>query len=102
MGNIIKAFEQEGFCIVAMMFFQVSDEHFEQQYVALKDRSFFPGLEKCMDSRSVVAMVWKGLDMVKSGKADVWGDNLADSKLGTILRTSALKLAGTSFVVVIQ
>ena len=87
---------------MAMMFLQVSDEHFEQQYVALKDRSFFPGLEKCMDSRSVAAMVWKGLDMVKSGKAHVWGDNLADSKLGTVLGISALKLAGTSFVLVIQ
>ena len=101
MGKIIKVFEQE-FYIVAMMFLQVSDEHFEQQYVALKDCSFFPGLEKCMDSRSVVAMVWKGLDMVKSGKADIWRDNPADSKLGTILGTSALKLAGTSFLVVIQ
>ena len=101
MGKIIKVFEQ-GFYIVAMMFLQVSDEHFEQQYVALKDCSFFPGLEKCMDSRSVVAMVWKGLDMVKSGKADIWRDNPTDSKLGTILGTSALKLAGTSFLVVIQ
>ena len=68
MGKIIKVFEQEGFSVVAMMFLQVSDEHFEQQYVALKDRSVFPGLAKCMDSRSVVAMVWKGLDIVKSGR----------------------------------
>ena len=57
---------------MAMMFLQVSDEHFEQQYVALKDRSFFPGIEKCIDSRSVAAMVWKGLDMVTQSRDQIW------------------------------
>ena len=36
---------------------QASEEHLKQHYIDLKDRPFFPGLVKYMNSGPVVAMV---------------------------------------------
>uniref|UniRef100_A0A4X2L2J6 nucleoside-diphosphate kinase n=1 Tax=Vombatus ursinus TaxID=29139 RepID=A0A4X2L2J6_VOMUR len=58
-GDIIKCFEQKGFCLVGMKFLRASEEHLKQRYVDLKDRPFFPGLVKYMNSGPVVAMVWE-------------------------------------------
>ncbi|CAO2644843.1 Nucleoside diphosphate kinase B [Lemmus lemmus] len=65
-GEIIKRFEQK------------------QHYIDLKDRPFFPGLVKYMNSGPVVAMVWEGLNVVKTGRMMLGETNPADSKPGTI------------------
>ncbi|XP_006873728.1 PREDICTED: nucleoside diphosphate kinase B-like [Chrysochloris asiatica] len=56
MGDIIKRFEQKGFRLVATKFMKTSEEHLKQHYIDLKDRPFFPGLVKYMNSGPVVAM----------------------------------------------
>ncbi|XP_012666325.1 nucleoside diphosphate kinase B-like [Otolemur garnettii] len=55
-GEIIKSFEQKGFRLMAMKFFRASEEHLKQHYIDLKDRPFFPGLVKYMNSGPVVAV----------------------------------------------
>ncbi|XP_051006958.1 nucleoside diphosphate kinase B-like [Acomys russatus] len=84
MGEIIKRFKQKGFRLVAMKFFRASEEHLKQHYTDLKDRSFFPGLVKYMNSGPVLAMVWEGLNVVKTGRVMLGETNPADSKPGTI------------------
>ena len=59
--------EQKGFRLVAMKFLRASEEHLKQHYIDLKVRPFFPGLVKYMNSGPVVAMVWEGLNVVKTG-----------------------------------
>jgi len=44
-------------------------------YEDLKDKAFFPGLIKYMASGPVVAMVWEGLDAVKTGRAILGATN---------------------------
>lgn len=83
-GEIIKRFEQKGFRLVAMKFLRASEEHLKQHYIDLKDRPFFPGLVKYMNSGPVVAMVWEGLNVVKTGRVMLGETNPADSKPGTI------------------
>ncbi|ELR60269.1 Nucleoside diphosphate kinase B, partial [Bos mutus] len=83
-GEIIKRFEQKGFRLVAMKFLQASEELLKQHYIDLKDRPFFPGLVKYMNSGPVVAMVWEGLNVVKTGRVMLGETNPADSKPGTI------------------
>lgn len=83
-GEIIKRFEQKGFHLVAMKFLRASEEHLKQHYIDLKDRPFFPGLVKYMNSGPVVAMVWEGLNVVKTGRVMLGETNPADSKPGTI------------------
>ncbi|XP_063208546.1 nucleoside diphosphate kinase [Chroicocephalus ridibundus] len=83
-GEIIKRFEQKGFRLVAMKLVHASEDLLKQHYIDLKDRPFYPGLVKYMNSGPVVAMVWEGLNVVKTGRVMLGETNPADSKPGTI------------------
>lgn len=83
-GEIIKRFEQKGFKLVAMKFMQASEEHLRQHYADLSHLPFFPGLVKHMASGPVVAMVWEGLGVVKTGRVMLGETDPAQSKPGTI------------------
>merc|ERR1711913_26615 len=83
-GDILKRFERKGFKLVAMKFQQASVEHLEKHYADLAKKPFFPGLVKYMASGPVVAMVWEGLNVVKTGRVLLGETNPADSKPGTI------------------
>ncbi|XP_053455575.1 nucleoside diphosphate kinase A-like [Nycticebus coucang] len=84
-GEIIKRFEQKGFYLVGLKFMQASEELLREHYIDLKDSPFFAGLVKYMRSGPVVAMVWEGLNVVKTGRVTLGETNPADSKPGTIL-----------------
>ncbi|KAI5128672.1 Nucleoside Diphosphate Kinase A [Manis pentadactyla] len=83
-GAIIRRFEQKGFRLVAMKLMHASEDLLKQHYIDLKDRPFFSGLVKYMHSGPVVAMVWEGLNVVKTGRVMLGETNPADSKPGTI------------------
>lgn len=83
-GEIIKRFEQKGFRLVGLKFLQASEDLLKEHYTDLKDRPFFTGLVKYMHSGPVVAMVWEGLNVVKTGRVMLGETNPADSKPGTI------------------
>ena len=52
-------------------------------YEDLKGKPFFPGLIKYMASGPVVAMVWEGLDAVKTGRTMLGATNPLSSAPGT-------------------
>ncbi|NP_001279883.1 nucleoside diphosphate kinase-like [Callorhinchus milii] len=83
-GEIIKRFEQKGFKLVAMKFLKASEQLLKEHYISLKERPFYNGLVKYMSSGPLVAMVWEGLDAVKTGRVMLGETNPADSKPGTI------------------
>ena len=103
-GDIIKRFEQKGFKLVAMKFMQVlnsvrvqvaikimkfeslqaSEDHLKKHYADLSSKPFFAGLVKYMSTGPVLAMVWEGLDVVKTGRVMLGETNPKDSKPGTI------------------
>lgn len=51
-------------------------------YADLAGKPFFPGLVKYMASGPVVAMVWQGLDAVKTGRAMLGATNPLASPIG--------------------
>ena len=67
---------------------------FRADYEDLKDKPFFPGLIKYMASGPVVAMVWQGLDAVKTGRVMLGATNPLASAPGT----SCVVLAFLRFV----
>ena len=83
-GEIIGRFEAKGFKLVAMKYMQASVAHLEKHYADLSKKPFFAGLVKYMASGPVVAMVWEGLNAVKTGRVMLGETNPADSKPGTI------------------
>uniref|UniRef100_A0A3B3TAT2 Nucleoside diphosphate kinase n=2 Tax=Paramormyrops kingsleyae TaxID=1676925 RepID=A0A3B3TAT2_9TELE len=83
-GKIIKRFEQKGFKLVGMKLLHASEDLLKTHYSDLSERPFFPGLVKYMHSGPIVAMVWEGMDVVKTGRVMLGETNPADSKPGTI------------------
>ncbi|CAD7679241.1 unnamed protein product [Nyctereutes procyonoides] len=83
-GEIIKHFEQKGFRLIVLKLIQASEDFLNEHYIDLKDHPFFAGLVKYMQSGPVVAMVWEGLNVVKTGQVMFRETNSADSKPGTI------------------
>ncbi|VCW67421.1 unnamed protein product [Gulo gulo] len=64
-----------------MKLIQASEDLLKEHYTDLKDHPFFAGLVKYMQSGPVVAMVWEGLNVVKTGRVMLGETNPADSKL---------------------
>ncbi|KAG9268073.1 nucleoside diphosphate kinase A-like [Astyanax mexicanus] len=83
-GEIIKRFELKGFKLVGLKILHASEDLLKQHYSDLKDRPFFPGLVSYMSSGPVVAMVWEGCNVIKTGRVMLGETNPADSKPGTI------------------
>nr|VWO98705.1 MaoC_dehydrat_N domain-containing protein [Ganoderma boninense] len=89
-GNIIGRFEQRGFKLIALKLVHATPEHLEKHYADLKGKGFFPSLIQYMASGPVVAMVWQGLDAVKTGRAMLGTTNPLQSSPGTIRGDFAL------------
>ncbi|KAI9175836.1 nucleoside diphosphate kinase Ndk1 [Blastocladiella emersonii ATCC 22665] len=83
-GEIIKRFETRGFKLAALKMVTPTQAHLEEHYADLKAKAFFPGLIKYMTSGPVVAMVWVGKDVVRTGRVMLGATNPRDSAPGTI------------------
>ncbi|PFX23535.1 Nucleoside diphosphate kinase B [Stylophora pistillata] len=83
-GEIIKRFEQKGFKLVAMKFMRANESLLKEHYADLSHLPFFPGLVKHMSNGPVVAMVWEGLNVVKTGRPMLGETDPANSLPGTI------------------
>merc|ERR1712087_899038 len=83
-GPIIQRFEQKGYQLVALKLTAPSKEHFEGHYADLKSKPFFPGLLSYMMMGPVCAMVWQGLNVVKTGRKMLGETRPAESAPGTI------------------
>ncbi|XP_064376575.1 nucleoside diphosphate kinase 3 [Dromaius novaehollandiae] len=83
-GELVGRFERKGLTLVGMKLVQASEELLREHYVALRHQPFYSQLVKYMSSGPVVAMVWQGLDAVKTVRAMIGETNPADSRPGTI------------------
>merc|ERR1712117_181629 len=63
---------------------QASVEHLEKHYADLSSKGFFRGLVTYMASGPVCAMVWEGLNAVKTGRVMLGETNPAASAPGSI------------------
>ncbi|XP_028904938.1 nucleoside diphosphate kinase 3 [Ornithorhynchus anatinus] len=83
-GDILRRFENKGFKLVGLKLVQASEDLLKEHYAALRDRPFYHRLIEYMSSGPVVAMVWQGLDVVRSCRALIGATDPADSLPGTI------------------
>ncbi|KAK3378467.1 nucleoside diphosphate kinase [Podospora didyma] len=90
-GPIISRFETRGFKLVAIKLVTPGKEHLEAHYADLKEKSFFPGLISYMNSGPICAMIWEGLDAVKTGRTILGATNPLASAPGTIRGDYALQ-----------
>jgi len=83
-GEIISRFERKGFKLVSLKMDQPGKEKFEQHYADLSSKPFFAGLVNYAASGPVVAMVWEGNNVVKTGRKMLGATRPDDSEPGTI------------------
>ncbi|XP_041085774.1 nucleoside diphosphate kinase 3 [Polyodon spathula] len=83
-GEIMRRFEQKGFKLVGLKLVQASESLLKEHYLELRDKPFYKGLVRYMGSGPIVAMVWQGLDVVKTSRKMLGETNPADSAPGTI------------------
>ncbi|KAG8007095.1 Nucleoside diphosphate kinase 3 [Nibea albiflora] len=83
-GEIIRRFERRGFKLVGLKLLQASEDLLREHYWELRTKPFFKDLINYMSSGPVVAMVWEGLDVVKTARKMLGETNPADSLPGTI------------------
>merc|ERR550519_1563415 len=82
-GDIIKRFEQKGFKLVAMKF-QKATVTFGESLRGLEGETFLLWTGEVHASGPVLAMVWEGLNVVKTGRVLLGETNPVDSLPGTI------------------
>lgn len=83
-ADIIGRFEKRGFQLVAMKMIQPSRELAETHYADLSSKGFFGDLCDFLSSSPVVAMVWKGMDVVKTGRTMIGATDPLKSAPGSI------------------
>lgn len=83
-GEIMTRFEKRGFKLVAAKFVKADEDHIKQHYSDLSSKPFYSKLCKFASSGPVFAMVWEGLDAVKTGRKMLGETNPLDSAPGTI------------------
>ncbi|KAI8816056.1 NDK-domain-containing protein [Fimicolochytrium jonesii] len=85
-GEIVKRFETKGYKLVAIKATVPSKSLAQEHYADLSSRPFFAGLVNYMTSGSapVIAMVWEGKDVIKTGRKIIGATNPLDAAPGTI------------------
>eukprot|EP00887_Chlorella_sp_A99_P001526 scaffold8.g1526.t1 len=83
-GGVIKRFEQRGFKLVAIKVLVPSRELAGEHYAEHKGKPFYPKLVDFLSSGAVVACVFEGKDIVKTGRAMIGATNPLASAPGTI------------------
>jgi len=91
-GRIIQRFEDKGFTLVAMKLITPTEQKAAGHYDDLKAKPFFPGLVKFFSSGPVVAMVWQGKGVIKTGRKMLGETKPEDSNPGTIRGDYAVEI----------
>lgn len=83
-GEIVKRFEGRGFQLLAAQLQSPGRAHFEKHYADLAQKPFYPGLVEYMTTGPVMALVFTGKNVVKTGRVMLGATNPLDSAPGTI------------------
>lgn len=84
MHKLVLRMQARGFKLVAMKMCQPGKALFEQHYGEHRDKPFFEGLVGRSTAGPVVAMVWEGDDVIKTGRKIIGATNPVDAEVGTL------------------
>lgn len=65
-GEIVSRFERKGLKLMGLKMMNLDESFLDQWYDHHKDKPFFKDLKKFMTSAPVVAMLWEGLECIKT------------------------------------
>ena len=83
-GEILKRFENKGFCLVGMKMMQLGEQILEEHYFHLNGKPYFPNIKKAMSASPVIACCIEGLEAVKTVRLMCGATNGREAQPGTI------------------
>ena len=83
-GEVITRFERKGLRLAGLKMISLNDALLDEWYVHHKDKSFFPDLKSYMMAYPVVAMLWEGLEAVKTVRTMIGITKAREAAPGTI------------------
>lgn len=83
-GEIINRFERKGLKIVGMKMVQLEDALLDAHYAHIKDKPFFAGIKKFMQSAPVVVVALSGIGAVAATRLIVGVTKAYEADAGTI------------------
>ena len=89
-GEIIKRFETKGFKLIGLKMLNVTKEMAEKHYEEHKGKPFYDRLIRYIQSGPVVAMVWKGYNVVAGARHLMGKTDPMVAEVGTIRADFAL------------
>lgn len=84
LGEIIGRFERKGLKLIGLKMLRVSDLVLDEHYAHHKDKPFFSGLKRFMQSAPVVAIALEGVDAVEAVRIIVGPTKGRAAPAGTI------------------
>lgn len=92
LGEILRRFESKGLKIIGLKMVQLSDLKLDEHYAHHRDRPFFAGLKRFMQSAPVVAMVLEGVDAIEAVRIIVGPTKGRAAPAGTIRGDLAMSM----------
>lgn len=89
-GEIIRRFENKGFKLIGLKMLHVTQEMAERHYGEHEGKPFYPRLLKYIQSGPIVAMVWKGYNVIDGARHMMGKTNPMEAEAGTIRADYAL------------
>ena len=89
-GEIIRRFERKGFKLIGIKMLDVTPEMAEKHYGEHKGKPFYPRLIEYIQSGPIVAMVWKGYDVIHGARTIMGSTKPNEAQVGTIRADLAL------------
>lgn len=89
-GEIIKRFENRGFKLIGLKMLDVTLNMAEKHYAEHKGKPFYERLIRYIQSGPIVAMVWKGYDVITGSRQIMGSTSPVEAQVGTIRADFAL------------
>lgn len=83
-GQIITRFEQKGLKIIGAKMMTASDALIEDHYAHIKEKPFFPGIKKFMQSAPVIVLALSGINAISAIRLIVGPTKAYEADAGTI------------------
>ena len=89
-GEIIRRFENKGFKLIGLKMLDVTKEMAEAHYAEHKGKPFYDRLIRYIQSGPIVAMVWKGYNVIAGARHLMGKTDPMVAEVGTIRADYAL------------
>lgn len=91
-GEVLHRCERKGFKVVGMKFMHLPTDLLEEHYSHIKDKPFFPGVVKFMQSAPALAVALEGKNVANAVRAMAGVTNAAEALPGTLRGDFALSI----------